>query len=269
MTAPADGRWDGVSALGELVRVRDGGFAGEFAAYSMMHAWSAAWTVALVGVLVGLAWRLRRSAHEPVYRGVLAGACIMMQTLATLYWLHPLRFDPVDKLPLHLCDLTLWLAGVALVMPRARLLRSVVFFWGVALSTQAFATPILSGGPLDLSYWFYWAGHGLILAAAVYPLVANGYRPTGRDLLAVTAVGVVVTIAAFVLNVATGWNYFYVGNVELGVATLLDVLGPWPWRVLVMFGVAHAMMAVVWAVSVPIGRWLDRVKTGIQTGDSP
>jgi uncharacterized membrane protein YwaF len=56
---------------------------------------------------------------------------------------------------------------------------------------------------------------------------------------------------------AFGVNYGYVGNATPEVRTIIDALGSWPWRVVVMAGLVclvYAAMLVPW----DLARWLRR-----------
>jgi uncharacterized membrane protein YwaF len=46
--------------------------------------------------------------------------------------------------------------------------------------------------------------------------------------------------------VAFGWNYGFVGPGKAGAPTLVDKLGPWPWRLAPLSGLAIAAMLLVW-----------------------
>ncbi|MDX1385881.1 MAG: TIGR02206 family membrane protein, partial [Thermoanaerobaculia bacterium] len=87
---------------------------------------------------------------------------------------HPRNFDARYSLPLHLCDVAILVAGVAL-WTRNRLARTLTYFWTLGLSTQAFLTPVVAAGPAHLEYWFFWILHVQVVGAAVYDLVVHGY----------------------------------------------------------------------------------------------
>ena len=65
------------------------------------------------------------------------------------YDFFTLGWDPGNTLPLQICDFVAVIAALAFVRPTRRL-QSLAYFWGIALSTQAFITPDLAGGPEPL-----------------------------------------------------------------------------------------------------------------------
>lgn len=204
-------------------------------------------------VVVTAVWILagRRSAAradlpgDGSIRGVGAGAIFVQQFLMQVYWLMPQRFEWSSTLPLHVCDLGAWLAGAAL-LSRARFLRVLTVYWGLALSTQAFITPTVADAPSSMQFWFYWLNHLAVTAPACYFLVASGLRPTAKETwLAVLATFSYVLVVAIV-NGQTGWNYAFVGPSIAEKPTVVDHLGPYPLRVVWIMLIGTAAFWVVW-----------------------
>ena len=145
----------------------------------------------------------------------------------------PPHFDWGHSLPLHLCDFawiaagwSLWTAG-----DPQRLRHQVPVLWGLALSLLAFVTPTLTSGPGGIHFWAFWLTHWQILAVCLWNLV-QGTRPDPRGLRG----PILLTAACFALatavNLALDTNYFFTGKSLPSRPTPLDVLGPWPLRIL-------------------------------------
>ncbi|HYE02799.1 MAG TPA: TIGR02206 family membrane protein [Phycisphaerales bacterium] len=171
-----------------------------------------------------------------------------------VWWNVPPRFGIERAIPLQLCDLAGVVGGLAL-LSGSRFLTTTIYFWGVVLSTQAFITPIIKEGPALTRFWLFWESHTFIVGAAAYVVWVRGYRPRARDL----GVGVLMTVAyaalVFPLNLALGTNFGYIGrpNPDPGARrTLVDALGPWPWRVLPLTALAmlaHLLAYVPWLIA--------------------
>lgn len=152
-------------------------------------------------------------------------------------WIHGGDFELENVLPFHLCDLAAVTAGLAL-LTRRPLLGSLTYFWGLAGTIQGLLTPaIRETGPIFLSFFLQ---HFAIVAAALYlPLVRN-WRP---DRPLVGAVGkvfawsVAYLVFAIVVNAITGANFAYASRPPAN-PSLLDHLGPWPWYLASMLGIA-------------------------------
>jgi len=219
----------------------------DFRPFTIVHLLVAITAAVVVVALVLGGRRAGRGGYEKPLRFSFAGVVIAIQTYTTVWWLLPENFDFGVSLPLHLCDIVAWLAPLTLLI-RARWMRAALYFWGIGLSTQAFFTPILTEGVAETNFWLFWGGHTMILAAAVYDVVVLGYRPTGRDFLTVVVISLGYVGAMMVFNMAFDVNYGYVGDQLPARETALDLLGPWPWRVVAMVGLGTAAMGALWLV---------------------
>lgn len=160
------------------------------------------------------------------------------------WWLLPPRLDPARSLPLHVCDVTSLLAGVVLVSPR-RPLRALLYFWGIGMSLQALVTPEIAFGPDAIWFWLFWMSHAAIIGIAVYDIAVRGFRPAWKDFRTAVGAGLVYLAVVFTINVIFGYNYGYVGNARPGEASIIDFLGPWPQRVVLMVALVVGFMAVL------------------------
>lgn len=227
-----------------------------FHPFGLGHALSVLWCIAVVAplVLCCLRWR-RRAANglDPLGEEkartatlLFAGFGVCVNVWSITYWLLPERFDLKMSLPLQLCDLACLCAPIALA-GRQRWARALLYFWGIGLSTQAFITPTLTQGPETMRYWLFWWLHVVIVGSAVHDCVVWKYRPTGRDFLTATAVSLCWVGAMMLLNAHLGANYGYLGSSTPDRPTIVDLLGPWPLRVLVLGSIVTALFAVLWA----------------------
>ena len=222
------------------------------------HHWvtSAAFAgMAVLIVSLGACWR--GTHREPLLRSGFAGAVLLAMALMVVYWAEPARFGWAGSLPLHMCDLIGFLVPLAL-LTRARWMATVVFFWGLGLTTQAFVQPTLLHGVRHGVYWFFWVQHTAILAGGLYLWWVLGYRPRARDFASMVGLSLIAGIATAVVNWQTGWEYFFTGPDTPANDTILDHLGPWPWRVGAMWLLASAVMAALWGLSTAASRLLDR-----------
>jgi hypothetical integral membrane protein (TIGR02206 family) len=232
--------------------------AADFAAHEAMHLTfepfsktHAAVVVAFAALVLGLVALRRRWARtlppraERLDRALAAAAAVV--AAFTIGWpLLPRHFDLTWSLPLHVCDLAAMVAPVVLWTCR-RLPRALLYFWGLGLSSQGFSTPDLRDGPAKVEFWVFWLNHFAVVGSAIYDLAGRGYRPTWRDYRSVMLASVAYLAVVLPLDVAMKLNYGYVGPALPGQPTIVDVLGPWPLRVIVMFVLAAALMALMTA----------------------
>ncbi len=185
---------------------------------------------------------------------------IAWQTMATVWYLLPRNFDWYESLPLHLCDLAAWVAPLALLTQK-RWLRTLLYFWGIGLSTQAFLTPVVEGGHGDFRYWLFFIGHTQIVGSALYDVVVLGYRPRLRDWGIVTLLTLAWIVPVTAFNLLMDVNYGYTGRMTPGGTTVLDYLGPWPWRLGTMFVLTQVLWGVVCVPWVVVAKWKQRLRT--------
>jgi hypothetical integral membrane protein (TIGR02206 family) len=159
-------------------------------------------------------------------------------------------FGPSHGLPLQLSDVTAAVAAIVFVVPN-RKLQSLAYFLGLALGSQAVITPDQAGGPGTLSYWAFWLYHFFIVGAGIYVVVVQRFRPEWRDLRFALLFGLAYVAIVFTIDATFNLNYGYLGDFTPSRPTLLDVLGPWPLRVvfMVMLGsLAMTLLLIPWLV---------------------
>jgi hypothetical integral membrane protein (TIGR02206 family) len=214
-----------------------------FRPFTLMHGAVVLAFALLVTATVTLRRRRRDTpAGEALDRRV--GLLAAVAFVATNGWpLMPGNFRLDWSLPLHGCDLTTLCVPLAL-LTSWRPARALVYFWGLGLSTQGFITPDLQDGPARVGFWTFWLAHFFIIGGAFYD-VARGYRPTWRDYRLALGTSLAYVALILPLDLALGVNYGYLGPATPDHPTIVDALGPWPWRVGIMFALAAGAMALL------------------------
>ncbi len=151
------------------------------------------------------------------------------------------------SLPVHLCTLSVPLAALMLAT-RSRRLYEVLYFWGFAGATQALITPDLQASGHNFPHFVYlifWTSHGVILWALIFAAAAWRYRPTAQAIITAFLATNALLVAVGLINRITGGNYMFLARPP-AYATLLDLLGPWPWYLLVGQGLALLAFVLVY-----------------------
>lgn len=207
--------------------------------------------IALVGmsILAALGWKFAGTPRERTLRLPIATASLVYAISVSLWYVYPTHLIWSKSLPLHMCDIMVLVAPIAL-LTRNRVLRSLNCFWGVALCSQAFITPILTIGLDDAEYYFFWISHAIIIGSSLYDYIAGGFRPNLRDYAVCVGCGIVWVVSVFVINLLIeGANYGYVGKSIAGQTTIVDSLGEWPLRALWVALIAIAGCGMVFCGS--------------------
>jgi hypothetical integral membrane protein (TIGR02206 family) len=158
------------------------------------------------------------------------------------YQLEPGPFELGSALPLELCDLAVVAAVVAL-LTRNQVATAFAYYVALTLSVQGILTPALTQPFPTIRFFGFWTLHLLVVWAAAYLTWGLGFRPTWRLYGIVCSITIGWAVAAYALNVALGTNYGYL-NHKPASASLLDLLGPWPWYVVASVGI----VAIGWAL---------------------
>lgn len=200
---------------------------------------------AIAAAAAGLGWWCRRApSAAPRVRAAL-GLLILINELVWYgyrYSTEGNRFP--EGLPLHLCDLTVWLAAVA-ALTRRQWAFEFIYFAGLAGASLAILTPDLWTPFPSYPAIYYFAVHGLIVITAIVMLWGCGWRPRPGCLLRVFAVVNLFAAAVGAFNQWFGTNYMYLCK-KPASATLLDWFGPWPVYIAVGELFALALFALLW-----------------------
>lgn len=207
---------------------------------------------AVVVVLV-LAGRKNDKLARRVFAGIALGAWL----LSSVFYVLPKNIEPDKSLPIQACDLLALFAVITLALP-SRLMRAVMYFGGVGLTTQAFITPTSDiGGPGNIKFWIFWSLHGVVLATAIYVVAVDRFRPTVVDLRNASLFWGGYAVAMIALNYGTfvaglnggqGWYYGYLGPTlpEIVSGSILRHFGDWPVRPMVMMLFALSVFILIW-----------------------
>lgn len=208
--------------------------------------------VALVGcvvvaLLVALAGRNRRGSPAALrqWRWFIAIGSVLSWVATVLYGVHPERFSWESSLPLQFCNLANLIAAVA-VLGRSRRAQTLLYFWGFALCPWAFLTPALLVGPAHSWFWIFWLYHLFIPVTLAWILAVEGYRPERSDLRFALSATWGFTLVLAGLNALTRWNYGFVGPGRPDQPSPIDLLGPYPLRILWMLLIGSAIFLLLY-----------------------
>ncbi len=201
---------------------------------------------------------LRSTLTEQRFRRMLAWSIIVSQAFFFSRRLTPEHWDIQDSLPMHLCRWAVWVAAWALLTLNGRA-RALLLFWGIALSSQALVSPMITDGANSWAFWIYWINHIQIVGAAIYDIVVLGYRPNRKDLYTGMFWGTAYGIFAVGVNAALGTNYTYLGKGAHDAPSLVDQLGPYPLRTVWMILGGNLLCVILYIGS----RGMLLIRTGI------
>ena len=213
-----------------------------------MHKFPLAFTMfgpshlAVLAIIVALAaalsfWGRRGSdATRRTIAIVLAAALVLNKIV--VYWQILLKEGHTwqDSLPMNMCD---WSAAAAILalLFRWQIAYEMAYFWGLAGTLQATLTPDLQFDFPDVRFLTFFISHGGTLIAVVFLTLGLRMRPWPVSLLRMILFSNVYLLVAGTIDWLCHENYGYL-RAKPQHASLLDHLGPWPWYILSLEGMA-------------------------------
>lgn len=185
------------------------------------------------GVISYAVIRQGKAASEPQKTNIgliIAGITFSTLILDATVKLAAGTFDLYGDLPFFMCDF------VAMVLPFVIIAQNrkwigILYFWALAGTMQALLTPDLEAGFPSFDFFRYFIGHAGIITAVLYTVIVRKIRIGWPDLLNAVIYAQVYLVCVHIINQLLGSNYGYTMQKPPG-ASILDLLGPWPWYIL-------------------------------------
>jgi hypothetical integral membrane protein (TIGR02206 family) len=173
------------------------------------------------------------------------GIVLLADTAAWYAWMIAKgRFTFPGGLPLELCDLTLFLTIVALFTLNEWVF-DVAYYTASAGAAMALLTPnLLEPFPSYPTVQFFVA-HGLTVAGVLFLLWSGLVRPR-RNSIVIAMIGVNAwACIAGAFDAIFKTNYMYLCQPPVN-ASLLSLMGPWPWYLVGGEGVALVLFLLLY-----------------------
>lgn len=192
-----------------------------------------------------LGWKNPTEEGKRRMRYLLAGILFVGESAWHIWSIAGGTWTLTYHLPLHICSIMVWMS-IIMLLTRSYPIFEFAYFIGMAGALQAFLTP--EAGQYGL--WHFRAVqtvlvHGTLIIIPIYMSLKEGFRPTGKSFLRV-AIGVnAYMVVVYFINLALGSNYLFIMH-KPETASLLDVLGPWPWYILSMEALGFAIFFLLY-----------------------
>lgn len=215
-----------------------------FMLFSVSHLVALALFVLSVLALYLLRDRLRTSVAEKRVRYSLAGLLLFTEAAFQVWHVYTGSWSAAYTLPLQLCSISL-LFSIAMLMFKSYRIYEFTYFLGLGGALQAMLTPELFYPFPHFRFFHFFLAHAAIILACLYMTWVAEYRPTIRSYW--KALGVLNLLLPIVLlaNSVTGGNYMFVSQKPAN-PSLLDYLGPYPWYILSLEGVAALLFFLLY-----------------------
>jgi hypothetical integral membrane protein (TIGR02206 family) len=199
-----------------------------------------------VAAAIGLSALLRRQPSVMVDRAVRVGLAAFLVLATTLHvlWVIDNREVVVwEFLPLHLCDLSIFVALYALAT-KQRLAAELLYFWTCSGTFLAMVLPAIDRGFPSFRFFIYFSLHGGVVVTSLVLIYGLGLYPDRRSPLRAYGLTMLYIVPIAILNFATGQNYLFLAH-KPPEETLLDYMGPWPIYVFVALAIGLGLFYVL------------------------
>ncbi|TLS35750.1 TIGR02206 family membrane protein [Pseudalkalibacillus caeni] len=208
-----------------------------FILFSMEHILTLL-TIGLCGLLIYFFRRLLRTPfYNKLFRYSLAGLLVLAEASLQSWFLYYDAWSVSYSLPLHLSSISLFLA-VIMLLTKNKLAFEFTYFAGLGSAIQAMLTPDLDIYSFPhFRYIHFFISHGGVAIACLFMILAERFKPTLRSLWRSFAALNAYTAFIFIVNKIVDGNYMFIMRKPHN-PSILDFLGPWPWYILVLEGIA-------------------------------
>lgn len=152
--------------------------------------------------------------------------------------------DPKIDLPVDLCNVNSLLIPLALVK-RNKFWAQNLYYWVMAGTLQGVITPAIWEDFPHYTYFKFFITHCGLMVAVLYAAFVMDLRPTYRGLWQSFGMIHVYGLFALCANLLLDANYGFMCH-KPATGSLLDYLGPHPWYLLSMEGIALVLMHLLW-----------------------
>ncbi|MDT8975217.1 TIGR02206 family membrane protein [Paenibacillus sp. chi10] len=223
-----------------------------FKAFSSAH--MGALFLFIVTVLLLYRWRhwFRQEKHNRYGRCILISLLVLSEVTLNIWYVATGIFRAADTLPFELCSISLYMC-VLMLLFRSKKIFHIVYFTGIGGALQALLTPALDYPFPHFRFVQFFIAHIAIILAVLYMVWVENVRPTWKSIgYAMLFLNVLLVVVGGV-NYITGGNYMFLAH-KPETASLMDVLGPYPWYLLSLEGVALGMFIVLYLPFLIAGR---------------
>jgi hypothetical integral membrane protein (TIGR02206 family) len=157
-------------------------------------------------------------------------------------------------LPLQLTDIVSVTSALALWTRRRRLVE-LCYLWAMTATLQAVLTPDLGHSFPSVYYFTYFVYHDFAVIGACLLVFGERLQLQPGAVRRVYLTTLAWTCLAGLGDVITGGNYMYLRS-KPAHSSLVSVLGPWPWYVLItVVVIAPVFLFLAWGLAALVARW--------------
>ena len=206
-------------------------------------------TLAGIGAAAGGMIALARSRRWPrLVRALEITLAALLILSWPAEWLSAIHVNHVtweEILPLHLCDLASFTGAAALVWHH-RFAAELTYFWAMAGTLNGLITPTVKYAFPHPSFLAFFLLHGTVVTTAVYLVAGRGFWPRPGAVRRTFFASLAYLAGITAINAALNTNFAFIRRKPEN-ASLLDLLGEWPWYVVALIPLGLFFFSVLYA----------------------
>ncbi|MBS4211756.1 MULTISPECIES: YwaF family protein [Neobacillus] len=176
-----------------------------------------------------------------------AAVSLILIELTYHFWMYINGdWDVSHAIPLELCSISLILT-VLLLLTRKKIIYEILLFTALLGASQAIFTPALNFDFPHFRFFHFFYTHLMDIWVVLYFTWARGYRPTIWSVVKLFVFLNVLMPIIMWINKLVGGNYMYLSH-KPKTASLLDVLGPYPYYILSLEALLISLSLIVWLI---------------------
>ncbi|MDF2788438.1 MAG: hypothetical protein K0S80_1536 [Neobacillus sp.] len=149
-------------------------------------------------------------------------------------------------IPLELCSISLILS-LLLLLTRKKVIYEILLFTALLGASQAIFTPLLNFDFPHFRFFHFFYTHVMMIWVVFYFTWVQGYRPTIWSVVKLFVFLNVLLPIIMLINKAVDGNYMFLSH-KPNSASLLNLLGPYPWYILSMEFLLITLSLIVWLI---------------------
>jgi hypothetical integral membrane protein (TIGR02206 family) len=155
-------------------------------------------------------------------------------------------WDVSHAIPLELCSISLVLS-VLLLLTRKKIIYEILLFTALLGASQAIFTPLLNFDFPHFRFFHFFYTHLMDIWVVFYFTWVVGYRPTFWSVVKLFVFLNLLMPIIMLINRAVDGNYMFLSH-KPNSASLLNLLGPYPWYILSMEFLLITLSLIVWLI---------------------
>ncbi|OMP66038.1 YwaF family protein [Domibacillus epiphyticus] len=215
----------------------------DFSMFSASHISVLAFVIFLICFL----YKYKERVQLTGLRKVEVGTAVFLLLIEAVYHIWMIvngNWYTSHAIPLELCSISLFL-GVFLLFTEKKIVYEILLFTGLLGASQALITPELKYDFPHFRFFHFFIVHIFVFSIPLYFTWVKGFRPTMYSIVKLMIFLNVLMPFVMIVNKLTGGNYMYLSR-KPESASLLDLLGPYPWYIASLELLAFSLSIVIW-----------------------